>query len=95
MKRARLNRGDTLGDECRAAIDESRRLRAVGQSAPRNLVVIRLIRLPQIRGVGVGHGTFRAHPVQCSARVEAAGECNTNLLAYGEVLQDVRHERRL
>ena len=94
MKRARLQRGDPFGDERGAAIDEARRFRAVGLRASRNVVVIRLVRLPEIRRVGVGHRAFRAHPVQRGTRVEAAGEGDADLLADGKVLQDVRHERR-
>ena len=92
VERARLQRGDAFGDERGAAVDEARRFRAVGQRASRNVVVVRLVRLAEIRGVGVGNRTLRAHPVQRGAGVETAGKGDADLLADGKILQDVRHE---
>ena len=93
VERARLQRRDPLGDERRAAIDEPRRFRAVLQRAARNLVVVRLVGLAEIRGVRVRNRALRPHPVQRGARVEAAGKRDADLLADGKILQDVRHER--
>ncbi len=91
VERARLQRRDPFGDERGAAVDEARRLRAVCQRAARNVVVVGLVGLSEIRGVRVRNRALRAHPVQRRARVEAAGEGDADLLADGKVLQDVRH----
>ena len=50
-----------------------------------------LVRLPEVRGVGVRDRALRAHPVQRGAGVEAARERDADLLAGGESLQDVGH----
>ena len=92
MKRAGLQRREPLGDERGAAVDEARAFRAVRSRAARDLVVVRLVGLPEIRRVRIRNRAFRAHPVQRRARVETAGECDADLLADRNVLQDVRHE---
>ena len=93
MERAGLQRRDPLGDERGAAIDEARLLRAPYASAlARNLVVVGLVGLAEVRGVGVRNRALRAHPVERGARVEAAGKRDADLLADGKILQDVRHE---
>ena len=92
VERARLQRRDALGDERRAAVDEARRFGAVLQRAARNLVVVGLVGLAEVRGVRVRDRALRAHPVQRGAGVETAGERDADLLADGKILQDVRHE---
>ena len=92
VERAGLQRRDALGDERRAAVDEPRRLGAVRARAARNVVVVGLVGLAEVRRVRVRNRALRAHPVQRRARVEAAGERDADLLADGKVLQDVRHE---
>ncbi len=79
-------------DERGATVDETRAFRAVHSRAAGDLVVVGLVGLPEIRRVRVGNRTLRAHPVQRRARVETAGECDADLLADRNVLQDVRHE---
>ncbi len=92
MKGAGLQRRDPLGDQRGATVDETRAFRAVGSRTARDLVVVGLVGLSEIRRVRIGNRALRAHPVQRRARVEAAGECDADLLADGNVLQDVRHE---
>jgi CDGSH-type Zn-finger protein len=60
-----------------------------------DVVVIRLVRLAEVRRVRVRNGAFRPHPVQRGARVEAARKRDADSLADREILQDARHERRL
>ena len=57
----------------------------------RDLVVVGLVRLAEVRGVGVGDRALRTHPVKRGAGVEAAGKCDADLLARGNALQNVRH----
>jgi hypothetical protein len=80
VKRSALQRGKPLRDELRAAVDEARFFRAVLQRLARDVVVVRLVGLSEVRGIGVRNGAFAAHPVQCGARVEAAGKCDADLL---------------
>ena len=95
VERAGLQRGDPLGDERGAAIDEPRAFRAVGSRAARDLVVVRLVGLAEVRRVRVRNRALRAHPVQRRARVETAGKRDADFLADGKILQDVRHEGTL
>ena len=53
VERAALQRGEALGHELRAAVDQARLLGAVLQRLARNLVVVRLVRLTEVGGVGV------------------------------------------
>ena len=92
VERAGLQRGDAFGDERGAAIDEPRVLRAVRARAARNVVVVGLVGLAEVRRVRVRDRALRAHPVQRRARVETAGERDADFLADGKILQDVRHE---
>ena len=66
--------------------------RAVRPRAARNVVVVGLVGLAEVRRVGVRNRALRAHPVQRRARVETAGKRDADLLADGKILQDVRHE---
>ena len=91
VERPRLQCRDSLGDERRTAIDEARGFRAVGARTARNLVVVRLVRLAEVRGVRVRDRALRAHPVQRGARVETAGKRDADFLADRKILQDVRH----
>ena len=84
-------RGDAFGDQRGAAIDEARRLGAVRNRLARDLVVVALVGLAEIRRVRVRNRALRTHPVQRGAGVEAAREREPDLLADGNGLQDVRH----
>ena len=90
-KRAALQRGDPFGDELRAAVDQARLLGAVLQRAARDVVVVGLVGLAEVRGVGVGDRALAAHPVQRGARVEAAGKRDADLLAGGKTLENCAH----
>ena len=91
VKGAALQRGDALGHELPAAIDQTRELGAVLARAARNVVVVRLVGLAEIGGVGVRDGALLAHPVNRGARIEAAGERNADLLADGKALKNICH----
>ena len=82
-----------MSDELRTAVDQPRLLRTVLLRAARDVVVVLLVGLTEVGCVGVGDGTLAAHPVQRRARVETAGERDSDLLTYGNVFQDVRHDR--
>ena len=88
---AALQRGDALLDELRAAIDQPRLLGAIEQRLARDLVVVLLVRLSEVRRVGVGDGAFRAHPVKGGARVEAARKCDADFLACRYLLKNRCH----
>ena len=88
---AALQRGDAFGGQVRAAVDQPRVLGAVLHRAARDLVVVGLVGLTQVRGVGVGDGALLAHPQQRGAGVEAAGKGDADLLDDGEVLEDGCH----
>jgi hypothetical protein len=72
VERAALEHREPFAHELGPAVDEPRLLGAVLLGAPRDVVVIRLVGLPEVCGVGVWNGAFRAHPVQRRARVETA-----------------------
>ncbi len=93
VERAGLQRGDAFGNKLRAAVDKPRLFGAVLQRAARDVVVVRLVRLAEVRGVRVRNGAPCAHPVQRGAGVEPAGEGDADFLAGGKVLEDVRHVR--
>ena len=72
VKRAALQRRHAFGDERFAAFDQPRLLGAVGHRLARDLVVVGLVGLAEIRGVGVRNRALLAHPVQRGAGIEAA-----------------------
>ena len=82
---AALQRGDALGDELLAAIDQPRLLGAVLQGAPRDLVVVGFVRLPEVRGVGVRDRALLPHPVERRAGVETSGEGDADFLPAGRL----------
>ena len=75
---------------CGPAFDQARLLRAVGERLPRDLGVVRFVRLAEVRGVGVGDRALRAHPVHGGAGVEAAREGDAHLLAPGQRAENRR-----
>src|SRR6185437_9432591 len=91
VERARLQRGDALADQRSTAIDESRGLGSVAKRAARDVVVIVLVGLAEVRGVGVRDRAVRAHPVQRGAGVETARERDADFLAGRQTLQDAGH----
>src|SRR5262249_37575491 len=88
---AALQGGEPLGDELAAAVDQPRLLGAVLERAPRNLVVVLLVGLPEIRRVCVRNRALLPHPVERGAGVESARERDADSLAGGQVLKDVSH----
>jgi hypothetical protein len=72
MEGAALQRRQTLRDQLGAALDEARLLGAIAHGLARNLVVVSLVGLPQVRRIGERHGPLRAHPVQRRAGIETA-----------------------
>ena len=91
MEGAALHRGDALGGQLRAAVDQPRQFGAVFHRLARNFVVVGLVRLAQVGGVGVGDRAFLAHPQERSTGVEPAGEGNADFLLRGEVLENRGH----
>ena len=77
------------------AISTARRLGAVLLRPNGNEVVVRLIRLPQIRGVRIGNRTLGAHPVNGGAGIESAGKCQADFFARRQGLQNISHVKRL
>ena len=91
---AALQRGNTLGGELAAAVDQTRFFRTVFHGFARNIVVIGFVGLAQIGGVGIWHRALVAHPVQGGAGVKAAREGNADFLANGNILEDGGHMKR-
>ncbi|KAG1247123.1 hypothetical protein G6F65_020329 [Rhizopus arrhizus] len=91
VERARLQGSDAFGHQLRAAVDQAGVFGAVGQGLARDLVVIGLGGLAQVRGVGVRDGAVIAHPQERCAGVEAAGKGDADLLAGGKVREDSGH----
>ena len=95
MERAALQNRESLGDELGAAVDQSRFLGAILQRTPRDVLVVRFVGLPEIRSVRVGDCTLAPHPVQGSAGVEAARECDADFFTGGDLLKDIGHYGQL
>ena len=91
---AALQRGHAFGHQLLAALDQARLLGAVAHRLARNLVVVGLVRLTEVRRVGERHGALRAHPVQRGTGVEAAGKGNADVFSDGKALKDVGHVAR-
>ena len=62
----------TLVNQLRAAIHEQGFFGAELHGLARNLVVVGLVRLAEVRGIGKGAGAFLLHPQQRRAGVETA-----------------------
>src|SRR5438105_11658369 len=91
MKRAALQRRQSLGHELGAAVDQARLLGAVEKRAAWNVVVVGLVGLAEVGGIRVRNRAFRPHPMEGCARVEAARECDADLLAGRNALENSRH----
>ncbi len=85
---AALQGGNPLRDELSAAVHQARFFGAVLKRLAGNLVVVGLIRLPEVRGIRVGHRTLGAHPMQGRAGIETARECDADVFADGKGLED-------
>ena len=88
---AALKRGDALGDQLRAAVDQASLFGAVLERAARDFVVVGFVGLAEIGGVRARDRALLAHPQQRGAGVESAGKGDADLLADGQVLQDGGH----
>ena len=88
---AALQRREPFGHELRAAVDQPRLLGAVLERLARDVVVVGLVRLPQVGGVGVGNRALCAHPVKRGARIEAAGKRDADSFADGNPLENCGH----
>src|SRR5204863_6199443 len=84
VKRAALQRGQAFAHKLMAAIDEPGFFGPVLERTPRDIVIIGLIWLPQVRGVAVRYGALLPHPVDGRAGIESAGERNTDIFTGGE-----------
>ncbi len=80
-----------LGHELWPAVHQPRLLGAVGERLARDLVVVGLVGLAQVRGVGVGAGALGAHPVEGRTGVEPAGERDADAFARGDALKNRGH----
>ena len=94
MKCAALDGGDTLGGELRPAIDQAGDLSAVLLGLARDVVVIALIGLTEMRGIRAGNGPLAAHPMHGGGRIQTTGEGDADALADGNILQDGRSHSR-
>src|SRR5207247_8549956 len=93
MKRAALQSRETFRDERLAAIDQAGLFSAVLQSTARDVLIIALVGLPEVRRVGIGNRTLPAHPVHRRARVEPARKRDADFFAYRNGLQDFGHRQ--
>ena len=71
--------------------EKARLFCAVFPRASGDLVVVLLVRLSEIRGVGVRNRALAAHPVERGTGIEATGERNADALADWNPLEDVSH----
>src|SRR5262245_13799079 len=91
MKRAALQRRQSLGDELRAAIDQPRLFGAVLERPLRNAVVIGFVGLAKVGRIRVWDGAFGAHPVQGGAGIKPTGKRDADLLTCWNTLKNRRH----
>src|SRR5690606_23652857 len=84
-------RRQALLDERRAAVDQARDLRAVHRGAAGHGGDVGLVVLPDVGGVGAGHGTLVAHPGDGDRGVETSGEGDADAFADGETGEDLGH----
>src|SRR4030095_9992140 len=84
-----LERREPLGDELRTTVCAPRPLRAGGHRLARDLVVVGLVGLAEVRRIRVRDRAALAHPAERGARIEAARERDADLLADRKALEDV------
>ena len=92
MEGARLDGGNTFVDQLRAAIHQPGFLGAELQGLARNLVVVGLVRLAEVRGIGKDAGAFLLHPQQRRAGVEAARESDADVFSFWQAVQNRTHK---
>ena len=80
-----------FADEFLTAIDEAGFFGAVDERLARDVVIVGLVGLAEVRGVGIREGAFLAHPVDGGAGVESAGEGDADALADGKGSENVAH----
>ena len=78
-----------------APVDQSRALRAVSCSLLRNIVVVGLVGLREIRRLRMRHRAFVPHQCERSRGVEATRKCDADLFADGEGRQDFGHREEM
>ncbi len=87
-----LQRGQSLAHQLHPAVEQASLLRAVFQRPARDIVVVGLVGLPQVRGVAVRDCALLAHPVDGRAGVQASREGDPDLFSDGERLQNSAHK---
>ena len=91
MERAALQRSQSFADQLLSAIDQARSFCAVLQRAARDVIVVGLIRLAEIRGIAVRDRAFLPHPVDRRARVEPSGKCDADTFTDRQGLKNICH----
>ncbi|CZU89875.1 Uncharacterised protein [Enterobacter cloacae] len=71
VERTTLNSRDTFSDQLLTAVNQARVLCSILFSATRNGIIVVLIRLTQVRSIGIRNRSLLAHPQQCSAGIQA------------------------
>ena len=94
VKRPGLNRRESLRDQLGAAINQSGVLGAVLHRPARNVIVIILVRLSEIRGVGVRNRPLLTRPVERRAGIETTRKGDTDLFADWKRFENVSHCRK-
>ena len=88
VERTALERGEPFACEGVLAVDQHGLLGAVAARPGRNRADVGLVVLAEIGGERVRHGAVLAHPGECAAGVEAAGEGDPHALADGQRGED-------
>jgi hypothetical protein len=91
MEGAALQRGESFPHQLLPAIDQARNFGSVLEGFTRDFVIVGLVRLAEISRVAVRDRALQTHPMNGRAGVKAAGERNSDTLAYRQGLKDVCH----
>ena len=91
---AALQRREALGDELSPAVDQTRLFSAVVERLPRNRIVVRLVRLPEIRRVSERNRALPPHPVQRGAGVEPTRKCNPDPFTNRQLFENSSSSHR-
>ena len=91
MEGAARQRGETLLDECFAAVHEAGLLGSVRETALGHVGQIGFVVLADVSGVGIGDSAVFAHPRHRDGGVQAAGECDADALTDGKFVQYLGH----
>ena len=84
--------GQTLLHQGRPAVDQPGHLGTVRAGPPGHRGDVRLVVLPDVSGVGAGHGALLAHPRDRYRGVEAAGEGDPDAFADRKRGEHLGHE---